>query len=181
MPGDNYRYDLRSIAVDRNRDRDTKRKWGTKALNGQREGRSPTAGTDKARPFNERQIPIGSKGASKRCIDPQRRHTARHVKTGIVLNNPTDHRSGSDDSHDQWSDDSVPEDEGDVMYSYDAQKGPASGQEIFGTAVGRAVNRFEDGVTSRLVKDEYDVLDDAAGEGGDDEPSQTVEEDFEML
>lgn len=48
----------------------------------------------------------------------------------------------------------MPEDEGTVMYSYDAQKGPSSGQEVFGSAVGSAVKRFEDGVTTRLVKDE---------------------------
>lgn len=59
MPGDNYRYDLRSTAIDRKRDRETKRKWGNKALNGQREGRTPTPGTDKARPFNDRQMSTG--------------------------------------------------------------------------------------------------------------------------
>ena len=52
---------------------------------------------------------------------------------------------------------SPPADAG-VMYSFDAARGPTKGSQILNVALAKAVERFEDRETSKLVKDEYDVL-----------------------
>jgi cytoskeletal protein RodZ len=43
----------------------------------------------------------------------------------------------------------------DYTYSYDAPRGPASGIEILEMAMNKAVERFEDKATLKLVHDEY--------------------------
>lgn len=47
----------------------------------------------------------------------------------------------------------------DVTYSFDAARGPTQGSQIFNVALAKAVERFEERETVKLVKDEYDVLD----------------------
>ena len=46
-----------------------------------------------------------------------------------------------------------------VMYSFDAARGPSQGSQIFNTALAKAVEKFEEKETVKLVKDEYDILD----------------------
>jgi len=46
-----------------------------------------------------------------------------------------------------------------VMYSYDASRGPSHGSQILKVALAKAVERFEEKETVRLVRNEYDVLD----------------------
>lgn len=53
---------------------------------------------------------------------------------------------------------SPPADAG-VMYSFDAARGPTGGSQILNTALAKAVQRFEEHETARLVDDEYEVLD----------------------
>ena len=53
---------------------------------------------------------------------------------------------------------SPPADAG-VMYSFDAAKGPTQGSQILNVALAKAVERFEEKETAKLVKNEYDVLD----------------------
>ena len=66
----------------------------------------------------------------------------------------------SDDSSSSSSDhdDATPPDPG-VMYSFDAAKGPSHGSQILNVALARAVERFEEKETAKLVKNEYEVLD----------------------
>ena len=42
----------------------------------------------------------------------------------------------------------------DIMYSFDAKKGPSSGDEVFEHALTKAVEVFEDGQTTKLVKEQ---------------------------
>jgi hypothetical protein len=69
----------------------------------------------------------------------------------------------SDDSSNSASDydemPSPPADAG-VMYSFDATRAPSHGSQILNAALAKAVERFEDRETVKLVKDEYEVLDD---------------------
>lgn len=46
-----------------------------------------------------------------------------------------------------------------VMYSFDANSGPSQGSQILTAAMAKAVERFEEKETARLVSTEYDVLD----------------------
>ena len=48
-----------------------------------------------------------------------------------------------------------------LTYSFDARAGPSHGSQILSLAVARAVERYESNVTDKLLKDEYEVLDDA--------------------
>jgi len=50
-----------------------------------------------------------------------------------------------------------------ITYSFDAARGPSQGSQILNTALAKAVERFEERETVKLVKNEYDVLD-AEGE-----------------
>lgn len=58
-----------------------------------------------------------------------------------------------------------------IMYSFDAKHGPSRGNDILGAAVTKAIQRFENQQTERLVQ-EYDVIDalvDAGNEADIDE------------
>jgi len=51
--------------------------------------------------------------------------------------------------------------EADYMYSYDHQSGPAEGRDVLSSAITKAVQRFENNETEKLVKKEYDLIDEA--------------------
>jgi hypothetical protein len=63
--------------------------------------------------------------------------------------------SGSDDE----TAPSLPPPDLGVMYSFDAPKGPTEGSQILNVALAKAVQKFEEKETVKLVKDEYEVLD----------------------
>lgn len=46
-----------------------------------------------------------------------------------------------------------------IMYSFDATRAPSQGSQILTAAMAKAVERFEEKETARIVKNEYDVLD----------------------
>lgn len=66
-----------------------------------------------------------------------------------------------------------------VMYSYDAQSGPTSGNDILSNAVMQAVKRFENKQTEQLIKTEYDLVLD--GKEAEDPYAGDVEDDFEVV
>lgn len=47
----------------------------------------------------------------------------------------------------------------DVTFSFDAARGPSKGSQILNVALAKAVEKFEERETVKLVKSEYDVLD----------------------
>lgn len=52
----------------------------------------------------------------------------------------------------------APVPDADVAYSFDARRGPSHGSEILSMAISKAVERFENKETEKLVKDEYEVV-----------------------
>ncbi|KAL9107296.1 MAG: hypothetical protein Q9227_007748 [Pyrenula ochraceoflavens] len=80
----------------------------------------------------------------------------------------------------------APEPDADVMYSYDAKKGPGAGSQILSQAINQAVERFENKETEDMVKKEYDVIDgyenekekEVAGYDADDDDFEVIEKDF---
>lgn len=53
---------------------------------------------------------------------------------------------------------SPPADAG-VMYSFDAPQAPSHGSQILHAALNKAVKRFEDRETTKLIRNEYEVVD----------------------
>ena len=56
----------------------------------------------------------------------------------------------------------APEPDAGITYSYDAARGPSGGSQVLSQALAKAVERFENHETDRLVNEQYEVLD---GEG----------------
>lgn len=85
----------------------------------------------------------------------------------------------SDTSEDEVIDPSAaPENEIDVMYSYDAKHGPAAGSDVLSNAVMQAVKKFENKQTEQLVKNEYDLVLDGKDE---DNYIGDIDDDFELV
>lgn len=53
----------------------------------------------------------------------------------------------------------APEPDAEITYSFDAERGPSQGSQVLGQALAKAVERYENKVTDKIVKDEYEVLD----------------------
>lgn len=67
----------------------------------------------------------------------------------------------SSDESDSTTDSDAPLPPADVgvMYSFDASRGPSHGSQILNVALAKAVEKFEEKETVKLVKNEYEVLD----------------------
>lgn len=89
-------------------------------------------------------------------------HGARMARKHDVLEG-TDTSANEDSSAGSGSDldDGIPLPPSDagVMYSFDAKRGPSHGSQILTAAMAKAVERFEEKETARIVSAEYDVLD----------------------
>ena len=72
----------------------------------------------------------------------------------------------------------APEPDAGYTYSYDAPRGPGKGSQILGIALAKAVEKFEDKVMEKLVKEEYEVV-------GNEEDTRTGyaadDDDFELV
>jgi len=66
-----------------------------------------------------------------------------------------------------------------IMYSYDAASGPGEGTDILSHAITKAVQRYENKVTEKLVK-EYEFVDNGK-ELGDGYTADADDDDFEMI
>ncbi|MCJ1350839.1 MAG: hypothetical protein MMC33_000820 [Icmadophila ericetorum] len=73
----------------------------------------------------------------------------------------------------------APEPDVDITYSFDAPRGPSHGSAILSMAINKAVDRFETKVTEKLVKDEYDVVEDEQEDAN--EGYVADEDDFELV
>ena len=77
-----------------------------------------------------------------------------------MLEGHTSDDASPNNSASDYSDGSPsPPADADITYSFDAPRGPTQGSQIFNVALAQAVEKFEERVTVKLVKDEYDVLD----------------------
>jgi hypothetical protein len=66
----------------------------------------------------------------------------------------------SSNSASDYEDHPSPAADAGIMYSFDATRGPSHGSQILNAALAKAVEKFEERETVKLVKDEYEVLDD---------------------
>lgn len=86
-----------------------------------------------------------------RKMQQLKKRLALHVEEGIGGDTP----DSSADELVAGVDRPVGHEEEDYKYSYDASRGPAEGNEILEMALTKAVKRFEDQETTKLVKNEY--------------------------
>ena len=71
----------------------------------------------------------------------------------------SDDSSGSNPSSDHEEGSASPPLDAGVMYSFDAPRGPSHGSQILNVALAKAVAKFEEKETAKLVKNEYDIID----------------------
>ena len=76
--------------------------------------------------------------------------------TDTSANEDSGSGSGSDDLDEGVT---SPAPDAGVMYSFDAPRAPSQGSQILTAAMAKAVERFEEKETVRIVGEEYDVLD----------------------
>ena len=86
-------------------------------------------------------------------------------------NNDSEHLSASTDS-DRLT--SKPTSDADVIYNFDLPRGPSAGEGILNTALARAIEQYEDKETVRLVRKEYDLVDERDGDAPGFSPARKV-------
>jgi hypothetical protein len=109
----------------------------------------------------------------------QRMTVARKVFRNEVLDTgigSSDSSAGEEDAREASA---APVPDAEIMYSYDATHGPGRGTDVLSHAVTKAVQRYENKVTEKLVK-EYDFVD-AGKDVGDGYAADADEDDFEMI
>ncbi|KAL9097624.1 MAG: hypothetical protein Q9165_000521 [Trypethelium subeluteriae] len=141
--------DLRSHSIEHKRDHEQKQKWALGDYETQNGKRRP-------------------RGQSPQSVTAAiRRQTGKHLAS-------LEHRDkiarkqdivGEQSSADSSADEDVveasaaPEPDAGITYSYDAAHGPSGGSQVLSQALAKAVERFENHETDRLVKEQYEVLD----------------------
>ena len=83
--------------------------------------------------------------------------------------------TSSDESVKEAGAGTVPDAE--VMYSFDAKRGPSHGSDILGRAVTQAVERYENKQVEKLIK-EYEVIEDSSDAGHE---ADVDEDGFEVI
>ena len=112
----------------------------------------------------------------------------QHNKVAQVAKSPRKHDTRfkndtctSDSSNEEEIQDAsaAPEPDAGYTYSYDALRGPGRGSQILGIALAKAVEKFENKATEKLVKEEYEVV------GNEKEDKQTGhvadDDDFQLV
>ncbi|KAI9689953.1 MAG: hypothetical protein M1822_009835 [Bathelium mastoideum] len=150
-------HDLRSHAMDFKREHEQKRKWAYgeyETSNGKRHPRRQSPQTVNAAIRRE----TGKHLASLSHRDKLAR------KQDLVVDEPQG-TSSADSSADEdvIEASAAPEPDAGITYSYDAARGPSGGSQVLSEALARAVERFENHETARIVHEQYEVLD-AEGE-----------------
>ena len=77
----------------------------------------------------------------------------------IAQNSSDESSVSADEDHEAPTTAGPAGDEG-VMYSFDANSGPSQGSQILNVALARAIEKYEDKETVKLVRKEYDMIDD---------------------
>ncbi|KAF2837709.1 hypothetical protein M501DRAFT_1006285 [Patellaria atrata CBS 101060] len=130
------------------------------------------------RRFNEHK----KKWAHGASFGPGRRVGDGHARPARLLRD-----SSADEEIDEAS--AAPAPDADITYSYDALRGAGHGSQILSIALAQAVERFESRETDKLVKEEYEVLDEDGepvvtkkkGKNHADTATVAEEEDYEFV
>jgi len=136
--------DLRSNSVDFKRDNSSKAKWARGEAYGAGRSTEGHAAPAKIKPKFPRTN-------EELRVNRNHKDAQRHD-----IHSETVNHSDSSDMDEPMEPCAAPDAE--ITYSFDANKGPTHGSTILSHALTKAVERFENSATEKLVKDEYDVL-----------------------
>ncbi|EME76937.1 uncharacterized protein MYCFIDRAFT_71161 [Pseudocercospora fijiensis CIRAD86] len=145
--------DLRSTAQDYKRDAAHKHKWALGAVDGtgRAQGKPRPQRVSENEYIFRRRAEKGEVASYAQAAKVARKHD---MLDGAAI---TDDSSGSNsDEYDETP--SPPVDAG-VTYSFDAVRSPTKGSQILNVALAKAVEKFEERETVKLVKSEYELLD----------------------
>nr|POE78677.1 hypothetical protein CFP56_62928 [Quercus suber] len=156
--------DLRSTAQDTKRDATRKHKWALGAVE------TVTRVGQKPRPHRPSETVFNHRRRYEKGVVAALASEAKVVRKQDVLEGTALSSSDESAASDVEEASSAPTDAG-VMYSFDAARAPSHGSQILHAALNKAVQKFEDGETTKLVKDEYEVLD-TEGETVDSRPNK---------
>lgn len=145
--------DLRATAQDYKRDASHKHKWALGSTGGV--GRAPA----KPRPHRPSETEYSFKRRENKSAVASLAHGAKVARKHDMLEGAaiTDDSSGS--NSDEYDDTPSPPVDAGVTYSFDAARSPSQGSQILNVALAKAVEKFEDRETAKLVKKEYEMLD----------------------
>lgn len=138
--------DIRSNSVDYKRESENKAKWARGEAWGP--GRSKDA----------HGAPVRIKPRFPRSNGEMGLRNAKDAQRHDIIVSTSYASGDSSCDEDPVEPTAAPEPDADVTYSFDADKGPTHGSTILSTALAKAVERFENNMTDKLVKDEYEVL-----------------------
>lgn len=146
--------DLRGTAQDYKRDATRKAKWALGATES-KSGRAP----GKPRPHRPSETEFNSQRRYEKGAVASLAHGTKVARKHDMLEGAaiTDDSSGSNsDEYDETP--SPPVDAG-ITYSFDAARSPTKGSQILNSALAKAVEKFEERETVKLVKSEYELVD----------------------
>ncbi|KAL1303371.1 hypothetical protein AAFC00_006768 [Neodothiora populina] len=149
--------DLRAAAQDYKRDEDEKRKWAL----------GPKYARGRGADAHPRPMRVNESFETRRRWEKQ--EAARLSSTGkaklarkqdmtLAGQDLANLSEDSNTSEDDVEHETVAPDAG-VMYSFDAFKSPSHGSQILNAALAKAIDKYEDKQTTKLVHSEYEVLD----------------------
>ena len=148
--------DLRTVSKRYKRDAAHKHKWALGAIE--------TRGRDAShpRPFRPSETFYNVKRRETKAAVASLAHGTKIARKHDMLEGTSasavsDNSSDSNSDRDEVATSTAPD--AGVMYSFDAASGPTHGSEILNSALAKAVERFEEKETVRLVKAEYDIVD----------------------
>ncbi|KAI9721051.1 MAG: hypothetical protein M1812_002532 [Candelaria pacifica] len=177
--------DLRSAAVDYNRYHADKAKWAHGEAT-YAPGRRNDIAEGTVRPVHPQQkvnaaIRRGV-GLDLKRLD-HRNKMARKFQVLDEASSPSDLSAEEDVAGEATT---APEPDADITYSFDASRGPRKGSQILSLALTKAVENFEVKETDRIIKEEYEVLDEDGepvkrGRGAKHAKIETDYEDFELV
>ena len=83
-------------------------------------------------------------------------HRAKNARKQDIVGGQSSADSSADEDVVEAS--AAPEPDAGIAYSYDAARGPTGGSQVLSQALAKAVERFENHETDRLVNEQYEVL-----------------------
>jgi len=157
--------DLRGAAQDYKRDATRKHKWalGSVAPHGREDShprpqRPHETFRNSERRYGRDHVTDGPSGKTKLARKQDMLAAGDEYPT---LNQSDESSTSADEDHDIAA--NIPAGE-EIMYSFDAARGPNHGSQILNVALAKAIEKYEDKETVKLVRKEYEMIDDDEGD-----------------